>query len=164
MTVGNITFKGSVARDIDRMIGRILPIDKALKARFPGAQHEMGEVMTRIARQYVQVKSGQARAGIGFRVANTRLYFGIKGVDHAAALNFGFKGRALVKSHSRMQTSVLGRMLDAPVKVTVGAHVRQGNMPARPFIFRAYFDSFRAMYGIMNRIISEAQKEVGFDG
>ncbi len=63
-----------------------------------------------------------------------------------------------------MQSTVIGRVLAAPIKVHVGAHVRQQNMPARPFVFRAYFDSFRAMYGIMNRIIGEAKKEVGFDG
>lgn len=162
--VGVMKFEDRVARDIDRMIGRLPALDKSIQARFPGAQKEMGEVMTRLARQYVQVDSGTAKGGIGFSVRNGRLYFGIKGVDHGAALEFGFKSRELVRSHSRMQTSVIGRALAAPVKVTVGAHVRQQNKPARPFIFRAYFDSFRAMYGIMNRIIGEAQKEVGFDG
>lgn len=153
-----------VGRQIERAMGALPALDKAIIARYPTAQQEIGSVMTRLAREYVQVKSGAAQSGVGFRVASSRLYFGIKGVAHAAALEFGFKSRELVGAHERLQTTVAGRMLALPVKVHVGQFVRQGNMPSRPFIFRAYFDSFRAMYGILNRIIGEARKEVGLDG
>lgn len=162
--VGVIEFQGPIARNIDRMMGRLPALDKAIQDRYPRAQNEIGSIMARFARLYVQSDSGEARGGIGFRVSNGRLYFGIKGVAHATALEFGYKGRELVSAHDRMQTTVIGRALETPLKVRVGQHVRQQNKPARPFLFRAYFDSFRAMYGILNRIIGEAQKEVGFDG
>lgn len=153
-----------LGRQIERAMGALPALDKAIQARYPAAQQEIGSVMTRLARQYVQVGSGKAQGGIGFHVANNRLYFGIKGVDHAAALEFGYKSRELVGAHERIVMKVFGEQLNYPLMVRVSQYVRQGNMPSRPFIFRAYFDSFRAMFGILNRIIGEAQKEVGFGG
>lgn len=153
-----------IGRQIERAMGSLPALDRAIQARYPRAQEEMGSVMTRLARQYVQVDSGEAKGGIGFSVRNGRLYFGILGVDHGPALEFGFNSRELVTAHDRQQTSVIDRVLASPIKVRVGQHVRQQNKPARPFLFRAFFDSYRAMYGIMNRIIGEAQKEVGLDG
>lgn len=153
-----------VGRQIERAMGALPALDKAIIARYPTAQDEIGSVMTRLARKYVQVESGEAQGGIGYRVAASRLYFGIKGVAHAAALEFGFKSRALIGAHERIVMRVFGEQLTYPLMVRVGQYVRQGNMPSRPFIFRAYFDAFRPMYGILNRIIGEARKEVGLDG
>lgn len=163
MSVGVIQFQGPIAREIDRMIGRLPALDRGIQSRFPGAQAEVGGIMTRLAKQYVQVEEGEAKGGIGYRVANNRLRFGVYGVEHAAALEFGFRGRALVKTHTRYIISAFGERLPSAVKATIGSFVRQANMPARPFVFRAYFDSFRPMFGILNRIIGEAQKEVGLD-
>lgn len=170
--VGVMKFEDRVGREIDRMMGRLPALDKSIQSRFPGAQQEMGEVMTRMARQYVQVDSGAARAGIGYRVANGRLYFGIKGVDYAAALEFGFKGPELVRSRKtialglefRRSRKLLYSRQSIVERVFQDSFIRNQNKPPRPFLFRAFFDSYRAMYGIMNRIIGEAQKEVGFDG
>jgi hypothetical protein len=164
MSVGVIQFHGAPARQIDRMLGRLPALDKAIQARYPSAQAEVGSIMTRLARQYVQVKSGAARGGIGHRVSGNRLRFGVYGVEHAASLEFGFRGRELVSEHDRIVDSLFGEKLGFPVIQRIGTYVRQQNRKGRPFLLRAYYDSFRPMFGILNRIIGEAQKEVGLDG
>lgn len=162
--VGSVQIPGSVARDIDRMMGRLPALDKAIQARYPGAQREVGAVMKRFGRQNVQVQSGELRDAIDYRVEGGLLKFGVYGADHAAAVEWGFKHRELVSAHDREVTSVFGMVLDDPRTAQVRQHVREQNKPARPFFLRAYYDSFRAMFGILNRIIKEAEKEVGLGG
>lgn len=164
MSIGTIQIQGSVAREIDRMVGRLPALDRAIQARFPAAQHAIGRVMTRFARENVQVREGELRSGIGYSVSQGLLTFFVKGVEHAAAVEFGYKGRELVKAHERRISSVFGRVLSDPRSIRIGTFVRDQKKPARPFFFRAYFDSFRAMFGILYKNIEEAQAEVGFNG
>ena len=164
MSIGVIQIKGSVARDIDRLMGRLPALDRAIQGKFPQAQQEIGGVMVGLAKRYVQVQEGEVRSGIGFDASGGWLRFHVLGIPHAAALEFGYKGRELVQAHKRRIGQMFGRVLNDPRTLEVRTHVREQAKPARPFFFRAYFDSFRAMFGILNRVIGEAQTQVGLDG
>ena len=160
--IGKIEIGGQVGRQIDRMIGRLPALDKALVKRLPIAGDEMGRVVTNRARSWAPRLSGALAGGTGYQIrGGTTLAIGIWGIPHAGFIDFGMNSNELVPRHSRRQTQVFGEDM-IPKRVEVGTFVRHMKFKGRDFLHRAYYGSFSAMFGIMNKIIGEAQKEADF--
>lgn len=73
------------------------------------------------------------RFSITRRVGPTSVEVGTNKV-YARRHQEGFHGTEAVRAHKRTMRSVFGVRLKTPIEAMVGAHTRQGNTPARPFV------------------------------
>lgn len=82
-------------------------------------------------------RTGDLANSIDFEIRETskgpELLVGSFGVRYAAIHEFGFTGVQNVPAHTRNISQAFGRPID-PRAVQVRPHVRQQNIPARPFI------------------------------
>ena len=84
------------------------------------------------------IDTGNLRARILYRVTQTKdsavLEVGSFGVPYAAIHEFGYKGPQSVPAHQRFMSIAFGRAMKNPRKVDISAHIRQQNIPARPYV------------------------------
>lgn len=157
--IPRIEFDGRAAREIDRFLGRLPKLDKALQDRLPDAAREIGEVITDRARNWAPVLTGNLRSNIRYEIrGKSSLVVGIWGVDYAYMIEYGINSPMIVPAHTRTQTQAFGEDIE-PRKVDVSTFVRRTKVAGRDFLHRSYFNSFRAMFGIMNKHIEAAKKE-----
>lgn len=69
----------------------------------------------------------------------------------------GFKGPVRVGAHERTIRQAFGRPI-APTRISVGAHTRNVDIPARPFLRPALEDNLPKIRGILAKRIEEAFK------
>lgn len=97
----------------------------------------------KLSGQVLQVRTGRLRRSINQRIdgAGTTHVSGTVGtnVSYARAHELGFKGTVPVRESLRTQVKAWGRDIE-PIKVTVKAHSRKVNMPARSFLRSALQD------------------------
>lgn len=83
------------------------------------------------------IDTGRLINSIGFNVNRKgpvhTLTVGSFSVPYAAVHEFGFSGIQRIRQHRRLQTEAFGKKIP-PRSVTVRAHGRRVNIPARPFI------------------------------
>lgn len=77
--------------------------------------------------------SHQLRNSIWYRAGKDEVRLGTP-KPYAAIHQLGFDGPMGVGAHTRKMTHIFGRKLKSPVPVLVRAHIRQVNLPARPFL------------------------------
>jgi hypothetical protein len=159
MPIGRIEIGGQVGRQIDRMIGRLPALDKALKKRLPGVADEIGRKVVDKAKAWAPVRSGRLLQHIRHEVRDeATAVVGIWDLPYAYVIDFGINSPMLVPKHSRTQTQAFGEPM-TPKKVDVRTFVRRTKFKGRDFMHRAYYNSFPAMFGILNRAMEEAKAE-----
>ncbi len=159
MPLGKIQIDGKAARQIDRIMGRIPVLDKALKKRLPGVADEIGRTVTDKAKGWAPVRSGRLLHAIRHEVRDeSTAVFGIWDLPYAYVVEYGINSPMLVPKHSRTQTQAFGESI-TPRQVDVRTFVRRTKLKGRDFLHRAYFASFPAMFGILNRAMEEAKAE-----
>jgi phage gpG-like protein len=84
------------------------------------------------------IDTGNLLNSIQYMVENRgdtiRLRVGSFGVPYAAIHEFGYQGPQTVPAHRRMMSIAFGKPMKNPRKVNISAHIRQQNIPARPFV------------------------------
>lgn len=161
MPLGKIEIGGQVGREIDRMIGRLPVLDKALKKRMPLVADEIGRKITDQAKAWAPVRTGRLLQHIRHEVRDeSTTVVGIWDLPYAYVIDFGINSRMLVPKHSRLQTQAFGEPM-TPKQVDVRTFVRMTRFKGRDFLHRAYYHSFPAMFGILNRAMEEAKAEAG---
>lgn len=161
MGIGTIEIGGSVGRQIDRLLGRLPKLDKELSKRLPGVADEIGQVVTARARAWAPVRTGNLVAHIRHEVrSGPTAVIGIWDLPYAHVIDFGINSPMLVPKHKRWQTQAFGDPI-TPKTVDVRTFVRRTQYKGRDFMHRAYYASFSAMFGILNRAIGESKEEAG---
>ncbi len=161
--IPHVQLDGKFFRDVDRLMGRLPALDKAIQRRMPSALGEVGEIMVRRARAEAPVRSGNLRGETDFEVRGDELAFGVWGVPYSYPTEYGVNSRAIISEHERMQTVIFGQKVE-PFEVEVRQHVRDRKIKARQYLHPAYYSSFSAMFGILNRTIEDAKEETGLGG
>lgn len=105
------------------------------------------EIRIQLRRSGLRRQTGDLANSIDFEVrrpspTNFEVVAGSFGVSYAAIHEFGYRGPQSVPSHVRLQTTSFGRRIP-PKQVNVRAHVRQQNIPPRPYV-RPAFDRQKA--------------------
>ena len=143
-------------------MGRIPALDAAIQKRLPGALQEMGSVIVGRARVEAPKLSGVLAAAIGQEVKGDKLAVGVWGIPYAYPTEMGSPGGApspmIVNSFTRMQTVLFGESV-TPFKVEIKQFVRRTKIKRQQFLFPAYYSSFGAMFGILNKIVEDSKKE-----
>lgn len=88
------------------------------------------------------IDTGNLREKIKHRVTQTKdsavVEVGSFGVPYAAVHEFGYRGPQNVPAHQRFMSRAFGRPMKNPREVNISAHIRQQNIPARPYIRPAF--------------------------
>jgi phage gpG-like protein len=91
----------------------------------------------KLSGQVLNVRTGRLRRSINSRMEqpNTAHPAGVVGtnVSYARAWEYGFNGTVNVRESLRMQVTAFGKSIE-PQQVTVKAHSRKVNMPAKSFL------------------------------
>jgi phage gpG-like protein len=77
--------------------------------------------------------SRRLRMSMGRKVTSHSVEVGTN-VVYARRHQEGFRGTEAIRAHKRTMRTVFGVRLKTPIEAMVGAHTRQGNTPARPFL------------------------------
>lgn len=91
----------------------------------------------KLSDQVLRVRTGRLRRSITSRISEAgRVVTGTVGtnVEYAARHEFGKQGPEQVREHLRMVKQAWGKTLKQPHQVTVRAHTRNINYPARSFL------------------------------
>lgn len=161
--IPRVEVDGRFFRDVDRLMGRIPALDKAIQKRLPSALGEMGQIMVFRAKAEAPERSGRLKNNTRYETRGDTLVFGVWGVPYAYPIEFGVNSRAIISEHERTQSVVFGERV-SPFQVTVRQHVRDRKIHHQQYIHPAYYSSFKAMFGIMNRVIEGSKEETGLGG
>jgi hypothetical protein len=122
---------GAVVHGMNRGVklieGKVIQTRLTGRGPFAVALHKLGVVTGRLRQsvnsRLARIEGEEVISEIGSNVSYARTH------------ELGFKGNAPVKAHSRRITAAFGKALKAPLSVSVKAHQRSVNVPARaPFI------------------------------
>lgn len=105
-------------------------------------QKRTGRLINSIQPQ-VEIRGDQVVGSIGTNVVYGRVH------------ELGFRGPVRIGEHARTIRQAFGRAI-APRQVTVRAHTRQVDFPARPFLRPAIEDSLGRIERILAKAIEEA--------
>ena len=132
-------------------------------------------VKLKLTDDVLHVQTGRLRRSItaNFEGAGTGTFRALVGtnVQYARVHELGFNGTVkvpahTVKAHQRTQTMAFGKLLKAPMTVTVRDHVvkessREMNMPARPFLRPALEENKARILGSIRQALGRIIRENG---
>lgn len=148
-------------RDVDRLLGGVPALDKAIQKRIPSVLSEVGGVMVGKGRSLVPKSSGELAGSIEYQLRGAdTMIFGVWGSDYAYPVEYGINRRYEIEAHERTMSVIFGKKVD-PVEVSVSGHIRGRVSPKKPYLHPSFYGSLTAAYGIFNRAIEESKEEVG---
>jgi len=102
------------------------------------------------------IDTGNLRSSIGYKTrrvrgGGVRITIGSFGVPYAAIHEFGFRGTVDVASFTRTITQAFGKRI-TPTVVTVRAHQKNMDIPARPYLRPAFNSTKRKVIDIIREM------------
>lgn len=142
-------FSGIVAPSIIEGVKRVLyTAEKESKTKYFTGRPHLNVVTGRLKQSITHRVSRSGKKIIG--------RFGTN-VEYGPVHEYGFHGPVPVRAHIRTITQAFGRKIK-PTPVSVRAHTRQANIPARPFVGPPFEKAARNLRGEIIRAIKKRVK------
>jgi phage gpG-like protein len=113
----------------------------------------------RLAKSFIDQRSPESIFKFNFDGQKATITIG-SNVPYAAVHEYGFEGAVNIPQHQRRITKAFGRQI-TPKEITVSSHIRNMNIPARPYLIPAASIQLPILQKLLEEKVLEYVKNAG---